>query len=194
MTTATATQSNHTANAPRIVNGFDLNVIEQAGAALAANPAMAQSTFRARTEWQGQLRSRTEIDSYDLGGQRIPRKHRIMSDEPVELLGSNEAPNPQELLLAALNACMMVGYVAQAAVRGITLTTCRIEMAGELDLRGFLGLDTEVPNGYRKLDYVVTLEGDGTAAQYEEIHEAVKATSPNFYNINRTIEMNGRLA
>ena len=79
-------------------------------------------------------------------------------------------------------------------MRGITLTACRIEMQGELDLRGFLGLDTEVPNGYRQLDYVVTLEGDGTRAQYEEIHAAVQATSPNFYNINRTIDMNGRLA
>jgi len=56
MTTAATTQTNPAAPTPRIVNGFDLNVLEQAGAALAANPAMAQSTFRARTEWQGQSR------------------------------------------------------------------------------------------------------------------------------------------
>src|SRR5262245_17097732 len=121
MTQATATKEHS-----RIVNGFDLSVIEQAGAALAADPALAQTTFRARTEWQGQLRSRTEIDSYDLGGKRIPRKHRIVSDEPIELLGSNEAPNPQDLLLAALNACMMVGFVATATQAGLRIDSLSI--------------------------------------------------------------------
>lgn len=128
-----------------------------------------------------------------MGGERIERRHKIVSDEPYELLGTDSAPNPQELLMSAITACMTVGYVAQAAVRGVTLETCRIEMDGELDLRGFLGLDSSIPNGYRKLDYVVTLEGDGSRDQYEDIHEAVKATSPNFYNASQTIEMNGRL-
>jgi uncharacterized OsmC-like protein len=176
------------------VNGIDLDALTEATEAVKQDPANGILGFRVRTEWTGQTRSETTIDSCTMGGERIERRHKIVADEPYELLGTDSAPNPQELLMSAVNACMMVGYVAQAAVRGITLTTCRIEMTGELDLRGFLGLDTEVPNGYRQLDYVVTLEGDGTRAQYEEIHEAVKATSPNFYNINRTIEMNGRLA
>ena len=88
---------------------------------------------------------------------------------------------------------MMVGYVAQASLRGITLADCRIETEGELDLRGFLGLDATVPNGYRRIDYVVTLKGDGTPEQYEEIHQAVKATSPNFFNMAQPIAMCGTL-
>ena len=176
------------------VNGIDLNAIAESVEAITRDPSRGIVALRVRTEWTGQCRSESTIDSCTLGGERIERRHKIVADEPYELLGTDSAPNPQELLMSAVNACMTVGYVAQAALRGITLSTCRIEMSGELDLRGFLGLDTEVPNGYRRLDYVVTLEGDGTRAQYEEIHEAVKATSPNFYNINRTIEMNGRLA
>ena len=46
---------------------------------------------------------------------------------------------------------MMVGYVAQAAVRGVKLTDCRIETEGELDLRGFLGLDEEVAGLHRRI-------------------------------------------
>ena len=175
------------------VNGIDLDALAEATEAIRQDPANGKVAFRVRTEWTGQTRSETTIDSCILGGERIERRFKIVADEPYELLGTDSAPNPQELLMSAVNACMMVGYVAQAAVRGITLTTCRIEMEGELDLRGFLGLDPTVPNGYRKLDYVVTLEGDGTREQYEEMHAAVKATSPNFYNINQTIEMNGRL-
>ena len=52
------------------------------------------------------------------------------------------------MLLSALNACMTVGYVAGAAVRGIRLTSLEIETRGELDLRGFLNLSDSVPPGY----------------------------------------------
>ena len=40
--------------------------------------------------------------------------------------------------MAALNACMIAGYAAQCAVRGITLESLAIETDGEIDLRGFL--------------------------------------------------------
>jgi uncharacterized OsmC-like protein len=95
--------------------------------------------------------------------------------------------------MSAVNACMMVGYIAQASVRGIRLESCTIETEGELDLRGFLGLDESVPNGYRHVDYTVTLKGDGNQADYEAIHQAVIATSPNFFNMANPIEMRGSL-
>jgi len=66
---------------------------------------------------------------------RVPRRFSIDIDEPCELGGSNRFANPQEHLLAALNACMTVGYVAQCAVRGITLESLEIETDGEIDLR-----------------------------------------------------------
>jgi uncharacterized OsmC-like protein len=52
-------------------------------------------------------------------------------NEPCELGGTNRSANPQEHLLAALNACMIVGYAAQCAVRGITLESLTIETDGE---------------------------------------------------------------
>ena len=193
MTTATQSKTHNTAPAPRIVNGFDLNVIEQAGAALAANPAMAQSTFRARTEWQGQLRSRTEIDSYELGGQRIPRKHRIMSDEPVELLGSNEAPNPQELLLAALNACMMVGFVATASQAGLRIDSLAIESECSLDLRGAFGLDPNVKPGAEKIVYTIRVKGSGTQEQFDAVHREMTTKSPNRFHIAQPIPFEAKV-
>ena len=96
--------------------------------------------------------------------------------------------------MAALNACMTVGYVCQAALRGVSLEDCRIETEGELDLRGFLGLDEAVSPGCRRINYVVTLEGDGTRAQFEEIHEAVMGTAPNYFNMSQPVQMCGRLA
>lgn len=175
------------------VNGIDLDALNETVNAIADDPSRGVVAFRVRTDWTGQTRSESTIESYTIGGERIERRHKVVADEPCELLGTNSAPNPQELLMSAVNACMTVGYVAQAAVRGVNLTACRIEMEGELDLRGFLGMDATIPNGYQHIDYVVALEGDGTTEQYAAIHAAVQATSPNYFNMNQAIAMNGRL-
>ena len=176
------------------VNGIDLQAIDDNIAAITENPACGQVAFRVKTQWKGQTRSESTVESYTLAGEVVPRSFTILSDEPHELLGTNSAPNPQELLMSAVNACMMVGYVAQASVRGIRLDDCRIETEGELDLRGFLGLDEKVPPGYRRINYTVFLEGEGTRAQFEEIHQAVIATSPNYFNMAQPVQMCGRLA
>ena len=176
-----------------IVNGIDLKALDETVAAINEDAGCANVQFRVRTDWRGQTRSESTVEGYRIGGKEIARNFKILADEPHELLGANNAPNPQELLMSAVNACMTVGYVAQASVRGIRLESCTIETEGELDLRGFLGLDANVPNGYRRMDYVVTLKGDGTPEQYEEIHQAVMATSPNYFNMSRPIEMSGTL-
>ena len=174
------------------VNGIDLVALDEQVEAVKDDAARGSAGFRVKTRWTGQTRSETSIEAYSCGGERIERNFIITADEPRELLGTDSAPNPQELLMAALNACMMVGYVAQAAVRGINLRDVQIETEGELDLRGFLGIDA-VPPGYRRINFTVHLDGDGTPEQFEEIHEAVVRTSPNYFNLAQPIQMCGRL-
>ena len=176
------------------VNDIDLDALDETVAAIEKDAASGRVEFSVKTEWAGQTRSETTVEGYRIGGEHIERRFKIIADEPCELLGTNTAPNPQELLMSAVNACMMVGYVAQAPIRGIKLDACRIETQGELDLRGFLGLDESVPPGYRRINYRVTIEGNGTREQYEEIHAAVQATSPNFFNMAQPIQMCGTLA
>jgi uncharacterized OsmC-like protein len=177
----------------RRVNDLDLAALDETIAAINADPGQAKVGFQVRTDWRGQTRSETTVESYRIAGERVERRFAIAADEPIELLGTNTAPNPQELLMAAVNACMMVGYIAQASVRGVTVTSCSIETDGELDLRGFLGLDPQVPAGYRRIDYRVRIEADADRATLEEIHAAVQATSPNFFNLARPVQMVGTL-
>jgi uncharacterized OsmC-like protein len=176
-----------------IINGIDLKALDETVDAINQDSGKANVQFRVKTDWLGQTRSESTVEGYRIGGEKVARSFKIAADEPFELLGTNEAPNPQELLMSAVNACMMVGYIAQASVRGIRLESCTIETEGELDLRGFLGLDETVPNGYRHVDYTVTMKGDGTAEDYEAIHQAVMATSPNYFNMANPIQMRGTL-
>ena len=119
----------------------------------------------------------------------MSRQFTFDVDEPLELGGSNRFANPQEYLIAALNACLVVGYAAQCAVRGITIESLAVETNGEIDLRGFLGIDPAVVAGYQELFSVVRIKGSGTKEQFAEVHAAVIATSPNFYNISRPVAL-----
>ena len=58
---------------------------------------------------------------------------------------------------------------------------------------GFLGLDPNIRPGYESLRYVVRIKGDGTAEDFQAIHENVMKTSPNYFNITRPIRLDGTL-
>lgn len=175
------------------INAINLPALADTVAAVKADPGKAVVAFKVGTVWEGQTRSRSTVESFELAGQTIHRNFEIIADEPCELLGQNGAPNPQELLMSAINACMIVGYVANASLRGIVLDKLEIDMRGELDLRGFLGIDDSVKPGYDEVDYVVRISGNGTPEQFEEIHQAVQKTSPNFFNLNSPVGMNATL-
>jgi organic hydroperoxide reductase OsmC/OhrA len=172
-----------------VVNGINVDDLFALIDEVKREPAKGKTNWHVTTTWQGQARSRAEIESYEIGGEKVPRRFTIDIDEPRELGGSNSFANPQEHLIAALNACMMVGYAAQCAVRGIALESLAIETGGEIDLRGFLGIDPAVSQGYEKLSYTVRIKGSATKEQFAEVHNAVMATSPNFYNLSRPVAL-----
>ena len=65
---------------------------------------------------------------------------------------------------------MIVGYAAVCALQGIELEELQIETEGDIDLRGFLGIDSSVKPGYDRLRYVVHIKGDATAEQFEKVY------------------------
>lgn len=178
---------------PTTINGIDVGALGDVVQAVTADPSKGIVGLRVATKWKGQARTETTIDGYSLGGQQIDRHFKLVVDEPLELLGQNTAPNPQEYLMTALNACITVGYVAGAAVAGIVLDSVEIETHGEIDLRGFFGLDPSVKAGYDKLHYTVRLKGNGTAEQFREIHENVLRTSPNYFNVTQPVPVEATL-
>jgi uncharacterized OsmC-like protein len=175
------------------INGLDMAALAEVVEAVAADPAKGKVGFRVTNTWKGQTKSEAVVEGYTIGGERVDRKFAMQIGEPFELLGQNTAPNPQEYLMAALNACIMVGYVAGASAKGITLESVEIETDGELDLRGFLGIDPSVKPGYEQLNYTVRIKGNGTPEDFREIHENVMRTSPNFFNVTHAIPVEATL-
>jgi uncharacterized OsmC-like protein len=131
-----------TAVTAKTINGIDTEALRQTVEAIIQDPSKAKTRWQVATHWVGGTRSETRVTEYTIAGQRIAKDFRIYVDEPLELCGTNRHPNPQETLLAALNACMVVGYSALCAHEGIELESLRIETEGDIDLRGFLGIDS----------------------------------------------------
>jgi uncharacterized OsmC-like protein len=175
------------------LNGIDTEALKQVMAQVSKDPAVGKVKFQVTTTWKGTTKSETVVQGYEIGGQKVKRIHTFVIDEPKELLGEDTSANPQEYLMGAMNACIVNTYVIAAAMKGIKLEKVEMQTEGELDLRGFLGTDKNVIPGYKELKYKVRLKGNGTREQYEAVHKAVVATSPNYYNMSHAIKLSTEL-
>jgi uncharacterized OsmC-like protein len=181
-----------TADSPTL-NGIDTGLLRDAVEAISKDPAKGRTHWEVTSYWRGGTRSDTHVTRCVIGGEETARDFTLRVDEALPFCGSNQHPNPQEYLLAALNACMIVGYSACCAHEGIELEELRIETEGNIDLRGFLAIDATVKPGYDELHYTVHIKGNGTPEQFERIHRTVMATSPNYFNVSRAIPLKSRL-
>lgn len=176
-----------------LLNGIDTEALLAAVEAVSQNPANGMTHWSVSSQWKGGARSDTHASGYIIGGKRVPKDFTIPIDEPLELCGTNQYANPQEHLLAAVNACMIVTYVAYCSLAGIELEDLRIETSGDIDLRGLFSLDPTIKSGYEQLRYKVFIKGEGTPEQFEKVHRTVMSASPNYYNMANAIRMNSEL-
>ena len=176
-----------------VINGVNTEVLRGAVNAVAKDPSKGLTHWAVSSNWRGGARSDTQVSGCTISGQRIPRDFTIRIDEPVELCGTNKFANPQEYLLAALNACMIVTYVNYCSLDGIDLEELRIETEGDIDLRGVFALDPSVTSCDDQLRYTIHVKGSGTPEQFERIHRTVMAASPNYFTLANAMQMQPRL-
>ncbi|WP_265570250.1 OsmC family protein [Sphingomicrobium nitratireducens] len=174
-------------------NGINVAGFNRLVERIRSDTARAKLCFKVNTRWTGQTRSETVIDHYEIGGEKIDRRFKIVADEPRALMGQDSAPNPQELLMSALNSCILIGWVTSAALKGVTLETLFIETDAELDMRGFMGIDERVKPGCQSIHLTVTVAGDAPDEVLYAIHEGVLARSPNYFDLSTPIAVSGRL-
>lgn len=170
------------------LNGFDLTAIGEVVQVLTEDPSKAIAEFRVRSSWLDGAAAEHRVESFELGGAGIPRKFSFRSDEPREFLGSDSAPNPQEYLFAALNACMLYSYAVKAAVMGIAVERISVDTRGRLDVRGAMGL-APVPPGCESLACTVRMKANATTEQLEALHQEVLKTSPNVFHLVKAIQL-----
>lgn len=142
-------------------------LVRDTAAALAADRTAAVATFRVESRQIGGLRSRVRIRSFE-----------IDLDEPPSLGGSDAAPNPVELALAALAACQEITYRLHADALGIPLVGVSVSLEGDIDLRGFFGVDEGVRPGFRSIRGTVSLDSPAPPEALKRLKAHVDAHCP----------------
>ncbi len=113
-----------------VVNGLDVDNLMKVVGTVKENWEKGKTVWKATTSWKGGFKVET-----------CSRDFTLLADEPEMLCGTNMAANPVEMVLQAYGACLTIGYAMNAAVRGIVLDDIKIDLEGEIDLPGFLGLE-----------------------------------------------------
>ncbi len=102
----------------------------------------------------------------------------LEGDEPPVLLGTNAAPNAVETVLHALASCLAVGFVYNAAARGIRVDSLEFTLDGDVDLHGFLGLSDRVRPGYQGIRVAYRVKADAPREEIVALCDYVQKTSP----------------
>ncbi|WP_051165281.1 OsmC family protein [Nocardia testacea] len=145
-----------------------LNDITEATAkAVRDDPAAATVIFRAAGTPRGAV-----------GSTITAGAHRFPVDEPPALGGDDTAANPVEVYLGALISCHIVTYRFWAQRLGLVVDELSVEAEGDLDVRGFFGLDDRVRAGFQAVRLRVRVTGPETAERYAELQAAVEAHCP----------------
>lgn len=149
------------------VNGIDVNVLKETVGAIQADPELGKCRFRASNKWIDANHNCTTIAGFYGAKQEFAHKQpfELHADEPPILAGNDEAANPVEHLLNALAGCVTTSMVAHAAVRGIHIEELESKLEGDIDLRGFLGLDATVPKGYTNIRVTFKVKTDADNMQ-----------------------------
>lgn len=79
--------------------------------------------------------------------------------------GTGTAACSGDMLLEALVACAGVTLNTVATALGIELRDARLRAEGDLDFRGTLGIDKDVPVGFQAIRLNVTLDTDASPEQ-----------------------------
>lgn len=173
----------------KIVNGVNVTELFETIDAIGGNKEIAKFNFRASNKWINGGQNETVVDDYDGACQTFKRDTPFVfrKDEPAILLGTDTGANPVEYLLAALAGCLTTSLVYHAAAKGIKVDEVTSTYSGNLDLRGFLGMDPSVRNGYSDINIEFRVKGDATPEQLEELVRVAEQRSPVYDVVSKSV-------
>jgi uncharacterized OsmC-like protein len=142
------------------INGVPLQKLRGTIAKLTDQPDLAAFRFAAANTWiEGTATRSTIHEWYGAGADQVHvARFTAAADHPT--LGHGHGPTPQEYVLHALAACIAAGVATTAANRGIELSRIDTVARGSIDVRGVLGIDPDVRNGFDHVEVTVDVEGD----------------------------------
>ncbi len=155
----------------QVDNGVNVAALLGAREAVGKDPAFGQFTWRASSRWLHGTHSRSTVDGfYGFGAERRHKSEFTFDiDHPEAFAATDEGATPVEVVLSALAGCLTAGVAAVAQQRGIQLRSVTAKLEGKLDLRGILGADSDVRNGFNDVQVRFDIDADATRQEIEAL-------------------------
>src|SRR5438552_10811890 len=152
-------------------NGVNVEALLGARTALTDAPEAAQFNRRAVCEWQNGTHSTSAGEGFfGLGEEQSHRtRYTFESDHPEIFASEDNGATPVELVLVGLVGCLTAGVAAVAQNREIQLRKVTATIEGAMDVRGILGVDSDVRNGFSDIKVTYNIDADATPAEIKAL-------------------------
>src|ERR1700752_1345764 len=152
-------------------NGVNVQALLDAREALKGAPEAAKFTWRASCKWQNGTHSTTDVGGFSGLGQEQQHKTETSfdADHPEIFASEDKGITPIEYVLVGLASCLTAGVAAVAQNRGIQLRSVESRLEGKMDIRGILGIDSDVRNGYDDIKVTFKIDADASKQEIEAV-------------------------
>jgi len=129
---------------------------------------MANEVFKSTVSWSGK----------GLQVEAEARGFKVTMDEPKKLGGTNTGMNPVEMLLVSLGGCVAICAAAFAKSCQIELKDCSVDLEGDLDPAGFLGLDPEAKRGFSEIRCKLNIDSESPQENIDNLKALIADRCP----------------
>ncbi len=152
-------------------NGVNVQALLDAREALKGAPEAAKFKWRASCKWQNGTHSTIKVhDFFGLGQeQQHKTETSFEADHPEVFAAKDQGITPIEYVLVGLASCLTAGVAAVAQNRGIQLRSVESKLEGDMDIRGILGMDRDVRNGYDNIKVTFKIDADAPKKDIEAL-------------------------
>jgi len=152
-------------------NGVNVQALLDAREVLKGAPEAAQFTWRASAKWQNGVHSTTSVQKFfGLGQEQTHKTEAVFSaDHPEVFAAEDNGITPIEYLLVGLASCLTAGVASVAQNRGIQLRSVESTVEGKHDIRGILGVDSDVRNGFNDIKVTFAIDADASKEDIEAL-------------------------
>ena len=152
-------------------NGVDINFLREARELLTAQPEGAKFQWRVTNTWVRGTHSQTTAQGFFGLGEEQDRSQpfHFDADHPEQFSAEDKGASPTEIVLVALASCLTAGVATVASNRDIQLRSVTATLEGDMDVRGVLGVDSDVRNGYSNIKVTYAIDADASPEDLEAL-------------------------
>ena len=123
------------------------------------------------SKWENGVHSTTSIKNFfGLGEEQSHKSEAVFdADHPEVFAADGQRGSRRSSTPRGLASCLTAGVASVAQNRGIQLRSVESTVEGNHDIRGILGVDSDVRNGFNDIKVTFAIDADASRQEIEAL-------------------------